>query len=193
MEIIKAGFKTFNIIEKIGERTYKLERKGKYYFAKIFADDKVGFDDFLYARKHIYLCGISTPKVIAVDKKNRIVITEFIEGTSALTALIEGPLSDRYFDEIFSNSFFAKMEKMNLNYCPENWIMMNDKLYYINIEISQFTKEESFTEKYIRLWFYTKEFINYLNDLGIEADSTRLKQEYAINKEIVLTTCKFYR
>ena len=193
METIKIKHREFEILERPSEKTLKLQRKGKVYFAKVFTNDKNGYEDFIYAKKHIYLSGVSTPKIIYADKKILTVVTEYVEGASALDALINGELDDKYYEQIFSNSFYAKMERINLDYSPEHWIMMNDKLYYLETIMMPFKKEESFTERYIRLWFYTKEFVTHLNNLGLEADSSRLNQEYETNKEIVLKTCKYYR
>jgi hypothetical protein len=193
METIKIKHREFEILERLTDKTLKLARKGKIYFAKVFKDDKNGYEDFIYAKKHIYLSGVSTPKLLYADKKILTVVCEYIEGISILDLLIKGDLDDRYYEQIFSNSFFAKMERINLDYSPEHWVVSNDKLYYLETIMMPFKKEESFTERYIKLWFYTKELAAHLNDLGLPSDSSRFKQEYAINKEIVLKTCKYYR
>lgn len=189
----KIGFREFAIIEQIGDKTYKVERKKKLYFAKFFNGDKEGFEDFIYAKKHIYLSGVTTPKLLYVDKKNLIVITEYIDGTRVVDLLLKSPLEDKIYDLIFSNSFFAKMEKINIDFSPEYWIYSNGKLYYFETILMPFNKEHTFTEKYIRLWFYTKEFYDHIISLGLQFDKSKIKQEYEINKQIVLTTCKFYK
>ena len=46
-------------------------------------------------------------------------------------------------------------------------------------------------EKY--LCFFTKDFIKYCHEKGIDVDQSRLKSDYEINKSIALMTVKYYR
>lgn len=191
MENILVKRKEFNILEKLTDKTFKVERKGKIYFAKVF-ETREAFEDFIYAKKHIYLSGVTTAKLILKDKKTLTVLTEFIEGKSALQALIDNDINDTYYELIFINSYRAKLERISLDFSPEHWILSNDKLYYMETIMMPFEKELSFTEKYIRLWFNTKELKEHLTNLNIDNSSIQIKSEYETNKEIVLKTCRFY-
>ena len=48
-EIIEIKRKEFEVIEQIGEHTFKVERKGQYYFMKKFEDDPAAFEKFVDA------------------------------------------------------------------------------------------------------------------------------------------------
>jgi tRNA A-37 threonylcarbamoyl transferase component Bud32 len=152
METILIKKKEFKVLETLSDNSYKVERKDKIYFAKIFTN-RDEYEDYVYAKKHIYLCGVSTPKLLLKDKKTFSVLCEYIEGKSALDAIIEGDLKDIYYQLIFLNSFYAKNERINLDYSPKHWVLQNDKLYYLETIMMPFKNEESFTERYIKLWF----------------------------------------
>ena len=59
--------------------------------------------------------------------------------------------------------------------------------------ILSISKEKDLVEKYIRLWFNTKETASFMKENGLSFDSGRIKNEYEVNKQIVLMTCKYYR
>lgn len=82
---------------------------------------------------------------------------------------------------------------MALDYRPENFKFVNAKLYYIPFKYSKFVNNESFIQNDIRLWFFTKDFIKYCHDKGIDVDQSHLKSDYEVNKSIALMTVKYYR
>ena len=62
-EIIEIKRKEFEIVEKIGDKSYKVERKGKFYFLKKFDNDKKGFEKVIKNQEILrnscpkYICG----------------------------------------------------------------------------------------------------------------------------------------
>ena len=82
---------------------------------------------------------------------------------------------------------------MTLDYEPDKWMLVDGKLYYIYPSFIMYSKEKDLADKYIRLWFNTKELANYLAKLGVFYDKSRLKEDFQTNKQIVLTVCKYYR
>lgn len=192
MENLICNKKNFKILEKLGDRTYKVEFRGKNYFYKQL-NSKEEFDDFIYAKKHLASSGISVAKIIQKDKKNFSIVTEFIEGETILDKLIKGPLDETIFPLVFKLSFFTKIEKFNIDFSPQHFKLCNGKLYYLETIMMPYEEANSYTNKYIYLWFYTNKFVELLKELGYEPDNNRIKPSYESNKEIVLITCKYYR
>jgi hypothetical protein len=62
----------------------------------------------------------------------------------------------------------------------------------MSLDFTNYKEEENFINKYVKLWFYTQEFVNLLKEKNLPIDHSRLQAEYAINKQIVLTTVKYY-
>ena len=192
-EIIEIKRKEFEVIEQLGDRSFKAERKGNLYFIKKFEDDRKGFEDFVEAEHKLRVSGVTNPKCYLYDKKLRIVVVEYIEGDTCLEALLGGDLTETIIELLFKTFWYARTDCMALDYRPENFKFYNGKLYYLPFKVARFDSKEEFIQNDIRLWFFTKEFIKHCHSLGIDADQTHLKSDYELNKAIALMTVKYYR
>ena len=192
-KIIEIKRKEYEIIEQIGEHSFKVSRKGQIFFMKRFDDDPVAFEKFVDAEHRLRVSGIINPKCYLYDKKLRIAIIEYVEGDTCLEALLGGSLSESIIEQLFKTFWYAKSDRLALDYRPENFIFVNGKLYYLPFICDKFVSNEQFVQNDIRLWFFTKEFIKHCHDLGIDADQSHLKSDYETNKNIALMTVKYYR
>ena len=192
-EIIEIKRKEFEVIEQIGERTFKVQRKGQLFFMKRFGDDAKGFEQFIDDEHHLRVSGVTNPKCYLFDKKLRIAVIEYIEGKTCLENLLESDLPEQVIELLFKTFWYAKNDRLALDYSPINFKFVNGKLYYLPFTCGKFVSNESFVQKDIRLWFYTKEFIQYCHSLGLSTDQSRLKSDYETNKNIALMTVKYYR
>ena len=192
-EIIEIKRKEFEIIEQLGDRSFKVERKGQLYFMKKFENDSEGFEKFVDAEHRLRVSGITNPKCYLYDKKLRIAIIEYIEGDTCLEALLGGELSESVIELLFKTFWYAKTDRLALDYRPENFVFTNGKLYYLPFKVDKYVNNESFIQQDIRLWFFTKDFIKHCHTLGISPDESHLKSDYEINKSIALMTVKYYR
>ena len=185
--------KNFNIVTKLGERSYKVERKGKFYFLKKFEDDPKGFEKFVDAEHKLRVSGVSNPKCLIYDKKAKIAVVEYIDGDTCLESLLGGELPETVIELLFKTFWYAKTDRMALDYHPDNFKFVNGKLFYLPFKCDTFVSKDSFIQEDIRLWFFTKEFIKYCYSKGIPADESHLKSDYEVNKSIALLTVKYYR
>ena len=192
-EIIEIKRKEYEVIEQIGGHTYKVERKGQYYFMKKFEDDPAGFEKFVDAEHDLRVSGVANPKCYLYDKKLRIAILEYIEGETCFDTLLKEDLPENVIEQLFKIFWYAKNDRLALDYSPKNFVFVNGKLYYLPFICGKFTSNEQFVQKDIMLWFFTKDFIKYCHSLGINVDQSRLKSDYETNKNIALMTVKYYR
>lgn len=192
-EIIEIKRKEFEIIKQIGDRTFKAERKGQLFFIKKFGEDEKGFEDFVDAEHRLRVSGVTNPKCYLYDKKQRIAVIEYVEGDTCLEALLGGELIETIIELLFKTFWYAKTDRLALDYHPENFVFTNGKLYYLPFKVGKFVSKDSFIQEDIRLWFYTKEFIKYCHSIGISTDESHLKSDYETNKSIALMTVKYYR
>lgn len=192
-EIIEIKRKEYEIIEQIGDRSFKVERKGQFYFMKNFGEDRKGFEEFVDAEHKLRVSGVTNPKCYLYDKKLRIAIIEFIEGDNCLETLLGGSLPEGAIELLFKTFWYARTDRLALDYRPDNFKYTNGKLYYLPFKCGKFVTNEDFLQKDTRLWFFTKEFIQYAHSLGIPTDASHLKSDYEINKSIALLTVKYYR
>ena len=191
--IIEIKRKEYEIVEQLGDRSFKGERKGQYFFIKKFGDDIAGFQQFVDAEHRLRVSGITNPKCYLYDKKQRIAVIEYVEGDTCLEALLGGELVELNIELLFKTFWYAKNDRLALDYAPINFKFVNGKLYYLPFKVGKYVSNDDFVQNDIRLWFFTKEFIQYCHSLGIDADKTHLKSDYETNKNIALMTVKYYR
>lgn len=192
-KIIEIKRKEFEIIEQIGDRSYKAKRKDQLYYIKKFDNDIAGFEKFVDAEHRLRVSGVSNPKCYLYDKKLRIAVIEYIEGETCFEMLRNGELEEPLIEQLFKTFWYARNDRLALDYSPINFKYSNGKLYYLPFKYEKFVSNESFVQKDIRLWFFTKEFIQYCHSLSISVDASRLKSDYETNKNIALMTVKYYR
>ena len=192
-EIIEIKRKEYEVIEQIGDHSFKVERKGQLFFLKKFEDDPVGFEKFVDAEHSLRVSGVSNPKCFIYDKKARIAVLEYIEGETCFDTLLREDLPESVIELLFKTFWYARNDRLALDYSPKNFVFANSKLYYLPFKCERFTTNEQFVQKDIMLWFFTKDFIKYCHSLGIDVDQSRLKSDYETNKNIALMTVKYYR
>ena len=193
VEEIEIKRKVYTVVEQIGERTFKVERKGEYFFLKKFGDDKAGFDDFVDCEHRLRVSGVTNPKCYLYDKNLRWAVIEYVEGDNCLDLLKEGSLSEQILELMFKTFWYARNDGMELDMKPDNFVYTNGKLYYLPFKYKRFVSKDNFVQKDLRLWFFTKEFVKYCHDKGIDVDQSLVKSDYETNKNMLLMVAKYYR
>lgn len=192
-EEIEVKRKVFTVVEQVSEHSFKVERKGKRYFLKKFEENEERFERFQDAEHRMRVSGVCSPKCYLYDKKTRIAVLEYIDGENCLAALQKGALAEEIIELLFKTFWYARNDRMELDYRPENFVYSNGKLYYLPFAYHKYVNHEDFVQRDLRLWFFTKEFIKYCHEKGIAVDETLLKSDYETNKNIALMTVKYYR
>lgn len=193
VEEIEIKRKVYQVVEQIGERTFKVERKGEYFFLKKFDDDKAGFQDFVDCEHRLRVSGVTNPKCFLYDKNLRWAVIEYVEGDNCLDLLKEGSLSEQILELMFKAFWYARNDGMELDMKPDNFVYTNGKLYYLPFKYKRFVSKDNFVQKDLRLWFFTKEFVKYCHDKGIDVDQSLVKSDYETNKNMLLMVAKYYR
>ena len=193
MDILRIRHRDFEIIEIISNNAYKCSFKGKIYFVKQYnlqnSESESNFHNFI----RIARSSINTARLRWVDKKQGYVVTDYIEGVTVFDYISDHDFNEIIYREIFLNSYMAKVSRMALDYSLKSWLIVGNELFYISDYLDFYTPEKDFTKTDLRLWFMSKDLANYYEKNGILFDKSRLKQEYEVNKEMVLMTCKYYQ
>lgn len=193
MEQILVKNKTFDIVEQMGSKSYKVTRKGKTFFLRKFVEGSNELKEFEAKARELKISGVSIPKLRLVDKKRNLALVDFIPGPTALDILVAQNLDGEYYKRIFEAAWYAEHDKITLNFHPDNWVLYNGKLYYLLFDyVEGYDKEKSFDLVGLRYWFYTKELANYIESKGLPVDKTRIKDEYATNKEMVMCAYQYH-
>lgn len=193
MAEIKIKHRIFEVVSEEKDDTFLATYKGKTYDVIKFEPKTVEGDQIVFAAKRLDSSGVKTPKLFLVDKKGGYVVREHIEGKTVMDMIVEGDLPDEVYRQLFINEYMAKIHHMTLNYEIDKWVMVDDTLYYIYPMFILYDEEKDLVKKYLKLWFPTKELLQFLGQKGLTFGKNRLKDEYTTNKEMVLMAVKYYR
>ena len=194
VEEIEIKRKNYQVIEQIGDHSFKVERKGKYFLLKKFDNDPEGFEKFTDCEHRLRVSGVSNPKCYLYDKKLRWAILDYIEGENCFDILKEkGALPEEVLELMFKAYWYARNDRMALDMKPDNFVYTDGKLYYMPFKYEKFVSNDTFVQRDLRLWFFTKDFVKYCHDKGIDVDQSQVKSDYETNKNIALMTVKYYR
>ena len=191
-EIISIKRKDFEVLETLGEHSFKVERHGKIFFLKKY-DNKDKFNDFIKKSHRLKITAIDTPKVYMFDKDQMISVVEFIEGPTILEYLSKEDISnEEIYRLLMLIEWYGRREKIRIDFLPENFIFTGKKLVYLPYTFKDFEQGYNFNLKDIRYWFPTKELANYVRSKGLSFDDKRIGNEYAVNKQIALMVVKYH-
>lgn len=191
-ETINIKRKEFVVIEKMGERSFKVERKGKIFFLKKY-DRRDELEEFIKNSRRLKITALETPKVYMFDKDQLISVVDFIEGDNILDLLLkDGTLDELIYKSILADEWYMRREKLKIDFAPNNFKFNGKKLVYLPFKTLPFEQGYNFAMKEFRLWFYTKEFSKYVKSLGYSFDDSRIGNEYATNKQMALMAVKYY-
>ncbi len=193
MEVIKIKHREFEILENISENSLILERKNIKFFARRFEPRTQDAKEIAYAIRKIATSGVKCPKLYYLDEKAGYAVFEYLNGSTVMQYLSENDITENMYEQLFKNAYYARLSGMTLNYEPDKWMLVDGTMYYVYPMFILYKKEKDLVDRYIRLWFNTKELAKFMENNGVFYDKTRIKDEFSTNKEIVLMTCKYYR
>lgn len=191
-ETINIKRKEFVVIEKMGERSFKVERKGKIFFLKKY-DRRDELEEFIKNSRRLKITALETPKVYMFDKDQLISVVDFIEGDNVVDLLLKNDsLDELIYKSILADEWYMRREKLKIDFAPNNFKFNGKKLVYLPFKTLPFEQGYNFAMKEFRLWFYTKEFSKYVKSLGYSFDDSKIGNEYATNKQMALMAVKYY-
>ena len=193
MNSIKIKHRIFEKVRDLTDDSFLATYKGQEYEVFKFDYKTEAGDALMYSLMRIKNAGIKAPKLFWIDKKAGYAVREYLQCESVMELISRENIPEDLYRQLFLNEYLAKVNKMTLNYEPDKWIINNGVLYYMLPQFIIYNEEKDLVKKYLRLWFPTKELAQYLANHNLSFDRTRLKEELATNKEMVLMVCKFYK
>ena len=193
MDSIKIKHRIFEKVKDLTDDSFLATYKGQEYEVFKFDYKTEAGDALMYSLMRIKNAGIKAPKLFWIDKKAGYAVREYLQGESVMELISRENIPEDLYRQLFLNEYLAKVNKMTLNYEPDKWIIKDGTLYYMLPQFIIYNEEKDLVKKYLRLWFPTKELAQYLANHNLSFDRTRLKEELATNKEMVLMVCKFYK
>lgn len=117
-----------------------------------------------YDYERLRNAGIRIPKMLDIDIENERIVKEFIDGPTVFEMVrdSERELGEAIFSEIREMAKAAKAAGLNIDYFPTNFILQDEKLYYIDYECNEYMDEWNFENWGIKYWSKTEEFQQYI-------------------------------
>lgn len=106
--------------------------------------------------------GIRIPDLYAVDIENERILKEFIDGKTVFELIRDGGDASPYLSEVREMAELAKQSGLNIDYFPTNFVIRDDKLYYIDYECNEYSDKWSFESWGVKYWSRTPEFLSHL-------------------------------
>lgn len=113
--------------------------------------------------KRLKKIGISMPEMIDVDLKNERILKEYINGDTIFEYVARNEVKEDYIIQIKNMCRILYAANTNIDYFPTNFVVQDDKLYYIDYECNDYMEEWNFENWGIKYWSLTKEFLEYIN------------------------------
>ncbi|MDE6661369.1 MAG: hypothetical protein K2J93_06070 [Anaeroplasmataceae bacterium] len=108
--------------------------------------------------------GLPLPKLLSVDEKEERILKEYIDGPTIYDLVLEDKMKDEYFKQIKDMCSLLYSANINIDYFPTNFVVQNEKLYYIDYECNGYMEEWNFENWGIQYWSKTNEFLKYVEE-----------------------------
>ena len=108
--------------------------------------------------------GINIPLMIDIDIKEERIVKEYIDGDTILESLLKNNSVEKYYNQVFDMQNKVRSKGLNIDYFPTNFVIKNDKLYYIDYECNEYSDTWNFDNWGIKYWSFTKELEEYLKN-----------------------------
>ena len=103
------------------------------------------------------------PKLLAVDVLKERILKEYIEGDTVFALVCRDEMKLGYFSQMSAMCEKLYAANTNIDYFPTNFVVRNDRLWYVDYECNGYMPEWNFENWGIRYWSKTPEFLEYWN------------------------------
>ena len=105
--------------------------------------------------------GIRIPTMLDVDIKNERILKEYIEGDTIYDLVVSDKMQSDFLEQAHEMCHLLYEANTNIDYFPTNFIVQNEKLFYIDFECNEYMDEWNFENWGIKYWSKTPEFLQY--------------------------------
>jgi hypothetical protein len=139
-----------------------------------FGNNKV--ESEIYAYKMLKEIGLNIPKLIYHDIGKKYLIKEFLDGLTAVEWLINSGDVNKILPELFSMAAESKKFGYNIDYFPTNFVIVSDRLYYVDYEINTYDPQWDLNNWGLYYWANTNGLAAYFESgdplsINISTDS----------------------
>ena len=107
--------------------------------------------------------GIPMPEMIEADIEKERILKEYIKGDTIFDYVLRNEAKPIFVEQMKAMCVVLYAADTNIDYFPTNFVVQEDKLYYIDYECNDYMEEWNFENWGIKYWSQTKEFLEYVN------------------------------
>ena len=107
--------------------------------------------------------GIPMPEMCEVDIEKERILKEYIKGDTIFDYVLRNEVKTTFVEQVKEMCVALYAANTNIDYFPTNFVVQEDKLYYIDYECNDYMEEWNFENWGIKYWSQTKEFLEYVN------------------------------
>ena len=163
-ETISVNNNDYHIIRLLGKGkggySYLVQKNSQFYVLKQIHHepcDYYSFGNKIEAEYNDYNrlinTNLSVPRMIDIDFGNERILKEYIEGPDIATLVKKKLMKENYYSQIEEMAQMLKEQNLNIDYYPANFIVQNDKLYYIDYECNSFMEQYSYHTWGRQYWY----------------------------------------
>lgn len=112
--------------------------------------DKLLSEQRDYAR--LKALGLPLPEMYQVDTSRERILKEYIRGETIAKLVEQNAVKEEYFAQIRNMCRLLYPAGLNIDYYPTNFVVQEDKLYYIDYECNPYMEEWNFENWGIQYW-----------------------------------------
>lgn len=129
---------------------------------KIDSEGEYEIDKELFSYERLKALDIYTPKLLGYNRENNIVIKEYLEGKDLLGIIRDESLTRDNYIELLRYSELLNSDNLNIDYFPANFILKEDKLYYVNYKVFPYSEELNLRNWGIYYWINNEGIKRYM-------------------------------
>ena len=118
--------------------------------------------------KRLKEIGVPMPEMYDVDIKNERILKEYIKGDTIFDYVMNDKMKPEYIEQMKEMCVYLYAANTNIDYFPTNFVVQEDKLYYIDYECNDYMEEWNFENWGIKYWSQTEEFLEYIGSRNLE-------------------------
>ena len=172
---LKVNDREFSIIKLLGKGkggySYLAKENQQLYVLKQIHHEPCSYYQFgdkiqseINDYQKLKAIGIRMPEMIDVDVENERILKEYIEGDTIYDLVLRDEMKPNYLEQIKEMCCLLYPANTNIDYFPTNFVVHNDKLYYIDFECNSYMEEWNFENWGIKYWSKTEEFLQYVKE-----------------------------
>ena len=174
MEKMRVNEKSYEVIKLLGHGkggySYLVTDGTKEYVLKQIHHEPCDYYQFgnkieseMKDYKRLKEIGIPMPEMFEVDIEKERILKEYIKGDTIFDYVLRNDVKPDYVEQVKKMCVVLYAANTNIDYFPTNFVVQEDKLYYIDYECNDYMEEWNFENWGIKYWSQTKEFLEYVN------------------------------